>query len=52
VRPVDENGRPHPDPFSQIRHDLATSRAKTAAIDHHRTVGSEAEIDIDDGISL
>jgi len=52
VRPLDENGRPHPDPFSEIRHDLTSSRAKTAAIDHRRTVADPADVEIDDGISL
>jgi len=52
VRPVDADGRPHPDPFNDIRRDLASSRAKTAAIDHHgaATVEPAAEADIDDGV--
>ncbi len=49
----DENGRLHPDPFNNTRHDLAQSRSKTAAIDHapQTAVEPAAEVEIDDGIS-
>jgi len=45
VNARDDNGRPAPDPYADIRRALARSLAKTAAIDHNPDIA-------DEGISL